>query len=345
MTSRRRITPRPAAQPELVVRPFEDADEPAAVALLERWLPHWPGDVGAISPAEFFRWKHTASPFGPSTMVVAESGGELVGFEGHMPWRLAAHGRELKASRGTDLCVHPSHRRRGLSVALRGAVALSDDVALTWSNPTDESRPGSVRFGRREVGRVSRFIRPGRSLGLIGRRALGARNPTLNDLVVDDVHAGEVLRRIADDFDRLSDVMARADRLSTVKDLSYLQWRYGRFDSYRAVSLAAGRGRGAGLAIFRVRRAGRFWMAELCELFVEGTDRATARKLFNELECAVPVDLSVGSFASVGDAWSCGFLPYRRGAMLVTLPRWETIAPDPTDRRSWALSCGDLELL
>jgi hypothetical protein len=70
------------------IRAFEPDDEPRVVELLQRAFGCWPRDIDGIEPREFFRWKHSASPFGPSICLVAETDGALTGFFGLMPWRL-----------------------------------------------------------------------------------------------------------------------------------------------------------------------------------------------------------------------------------------------------------------
>ena len=50
-----------------------------------------------------------------------------------MPWRLRVSGRVLATMRGVDLAVHPSYRRRGVSMAMRSAASFGDDVAFMWS--------------------------------------------------------------------------------------------------------------------------------------------------------------------------------------------------------------------
>ncbi|HEY2570920.1 MAG TPA: hypothetical protein VGI27_05580, partial [Solirubrobacteraceae bacterium] len=70
------------------MRDFADEDEPRVLELLQDAFGAWPRGWDGVQPAEFFRWKHHASPFGRSTMLVAELDGELAGFIALMPWRL-----------------------------------------------------------------------------------------------------------------------------------------------------------------------------------------------------------------------------------------------------------------
>ncbi|HEV2922995.1 MAG TPA: hypothetical protein VGW98_03115 [Solirubrobacteraceae bacterium] len=134
------------------------------------------------------------------------------------------------------------------------------------------------------------------------------------------------------------------DRLATVKDLDYLRWRYGQFDEYRALRTDAGEG-GGGMVIFRLRRHGPFWGSHVCELFVQRRDRRTARKLLGRVRDAASADFIECNFSSRRQAAQHGFVQYPDRSVLMTYPIQQNLVPDPTQRASWALSLGDLELL
>jgi hypothetical protein len=156
--------------------------------------------------------------------------------------------------------------------------------------------------------------------------------------------AGEILRDGAHASLLLARMKQPGDRLVTVKDLAYLRWRYGRFEEYRAVRADAGTDRG-GIAIFRPRRHGPFWVSHVCELFVEQNDPRLARHLLRKVRDAAPADFLSCSFPSRQDATRSGFVQYDRGTAVTTYPLRTNITPDPTQSASWSMSIGDLELL
>lgn len=131
----------------VTARGFVSTDEPDVLALLQTVFGEWPRDVRDVTPADFLRWKHIESPFGPSRMVVAEIDQRIVGFGAYMPWRFRVRGRIVKALRGVDFAVHPAYRRRCVSMALRASADLSGDTSLVWSNPNEQVRPGYVSPG------------------------------------------------------------------------------------------------------------------------------------------------------------------------------------------------------
>lgn len=330
--------------PAFKVRAFEAKDLPRVLKVLEAAMGQWPRDIQGVAPSEFFRWKHMLGPFGPSTLLVAEADGAAVGFVAYMPWRFEASGQILAAMRGVDLAVDPSYRRLGAAAAVRAPAHFPADNVFMWSNPNGQARPGGLSSGRREVGRLPYFVRPRGPLPDTIRRAWARGSKTAGQLRVEAETAAEVLR----DSARVAQLLAQAPqpvgRLATRKDLEYLRWRYGQFADYRAIRTDPGEGAN-GIAIFRPRRHGSFWFSHVCELLVEHDDRRTARHLLQQVRDAAPADFTSCNFSSLQHAALHGFVQLRGGTVLMVYPLQQNLVPDPTKRRSWALSFGDLELL
>jgi len=144
----------------VTVRAFESNDESRVVELLQRAFGRWPRHIDGVQPSEFFRWKHSTSPFGKSICLVAEAEDALIGFAALMPWRLRIGEQVLSAIRGVDLAVDPGYQRRGVSMRLIGAARghYSDEVALGWTNPNEYSRGGVLKSGRRKVVGLPRYV-------------------------------------------------------------------------------------------------------------------------------------------------------------------------------------------
>jgi GNAT superfamily N-acetyltransferase len=326
-------------------RPFEASDEGPVLDVLQAGFGRWPGEIHGVTPGEFFRWKHVASPRGPSILLVAEADDAVIGFGAYMPWQLKARGRILETMRGVDFVVHPSYRRRGVSMAIRAAANFPENIAFMWSNPNDISRLGGIKWGQREISGLGHFLQPCGSPRRTIRRAYGKGSKTPEPLPVEAETAGQIFRDGARAQLLLANTNVPHDRLATVKDLDYLRWRYGQFEEYRAIQADAGPDAG-GVVIFRPRRHGRFWVAEVYELFVKPSDSGSARRLFQQVRDATQVEFISCSFATRRDATRCGFvLPSRHRSVVMTYPLQENLVPDPTRSDSWALSRGDLELL
>jgi GNAT superfamily N-acetyltransferase len=328
------------------VRAFETEDEPGVLEVLQAAFGQWPRGIQGVTPSEFFRWKHMDGPFGPSSLLVAEADGAVIGLLAYMPWRFRASGQTLETLRGVDFALHPDRRRPGASSALTQAAVehFSSDLAFVWGNPNAQGTPVSLKSGWREVGRLPRFVQPrGPLLGTI-QRASGKSSKTPREMRVTAKSAAELLRGGALASLLLAPTKEPGDRLTTAKDLNYLRWRYGQFEEYRAVRIDAGED-GIGMAIFRPRRHGPFWVLDVCELLVEKNDRLIARHLLHQAIEVAPADFLSCSFPSRREAALGGFVQARGREVLVTYPLQQNLVPDSTRRASWALSRGDLELL
>jgi hypothetical protein len=327
----------------IAVRPFEADDEREVLDLLQEGFGQWPSGFRGVTSGEFFDWKHRAGRFGRSVLLVAHAEGAVVGFAAYMPWQFTADGRLLQTIRGSDFAVSSAHRRRGVSMALRAAASFSEDVVLRWGNPNDTSRLGAIKYGQQEAAGVAHFLQPRGALRQIVRRTRARRSRTPEELPVAAPSVGELLREDTHAGRLAACPPELRGRLRTVKDLAYVRWRYGRFEEYRAIETDAG---GGGVVIFRPKRHGPFWVAEVYELFVEENDRRAARRLFSHVRDATGADFISCSFSGRRQAALCGFvLPSRYRATLVVEPCVENLLPDPTRRDSWVLSLGDLELL
>jgi GNAT superfamily N-acetyltransferase len=322
----------------VAARELRVEDEASVLELLKVAFGAWPRGLDDGRPEELFSWKHRASPFGPSTLLVADVDGRVAGFLALMPWRLRFGGVVQETMRGVDLAVDPSARRRGVSMSLIGAARghYGPQIALGWSNPNESSRLGVLKSGRRRVAGLPMFVAPG-SPGRGGgeRRAAHAaaeRRDDAGNLLADQTLLGHVLEHAS----------GREGRITTAHTAAFLRWRYGALGVYQAVS--AERGDRCGIAIFRVQRRRGMRVARICELLFDG-DAALARELTRSVRRAARASLLTCAFPDARTAADCGFVRAPRTAMIATNPLHAELAPDPTLPRSWALSLGDLELV
>jgi len=111
------------------VREFEEADEAAVLALLQKAFGRWP-EIEAVSATDFFQWKFRRCPFGQAMLRVAEVDGDVAGVAAYMPWRFRDGQGEVHALRGADLAVDHAHRGRGVSMAIRAAARFDEVFAF-----------------------------------------------------------------------------------------------------------------------------------------------------------------------------------------------------------------------
>lgn len=329
----------------VAVRDLAPGDEAAVVDLLRRAFGAWPRALPGAAALDFFRWKNLDCPFGRSLLVVAEERGEIIGFVARLPWPMQLGGRPVMAIRGVDLAVDPAWRRRGVSLALMRAVIEREpaSIALNWNNPNRLSRGGLLQVGRRRPLTLPRFAAPGRGPRQILRPALD-RRARASEGAVSAPSAAQVLGDEAFVSRLLGELPARGERLETARSAAYLRWRYGHFDAYHAVRIGE-HPHAHGLAIFRLRRRRSFSFCEVCELLA--TDDRVARELLAGVKRSAPADILCCLFPSRAQAARCGLLA-QLGAIDLTVrrgPAYEGLPAEPTRRRTWGLSLGDVELL
>lgn len=267
------MTGRTAAPEIRAVRP-EDLD--AVLELLGASL-HWvPGELFR----RFFEWKHHENPFGPSPAWVAVEGSRVVGFRTFLRWEFEhPDGRVRRAVRAVDTATHPDAQGRGVFRAL--TVHALDELAregvdFVFNTPNAQSRPGYLKMGWQEVGRLPASVRPRGPGALVRMRAarvpaerwsLQASAGVPAPEAFADPHVDDLLRSLP---------APRA--LRTRRTRAQLAWRYG-FEplAYRVLALDGDVRRG--LAVFRVRRRGGATEAALCEVLAPGGDRRAAAAL------------------------------------------------------------------
>ncbi|HXF56077.1 MAG TPA: GNAT family N-acetyltransferase [Actinomycetota bacterium] len=332
-----------------VVRPYAPEDEGQVIDLLSLSL--GPGPTGART-REFFRWKHFHNPFGTSLMLVAELEGTIVGLRAFLRWGFMAAGRWVRGLRAVDTATHPEHRGQGVfsSLTKEALVSARGQADLVFNTPNDRSLAGYLKMGWRVVGRIPVHVRVVHPLRFVSRlRSLQSAHPTApTPASTAAPRASEVLARASGIDSLLQEVTAaRQDRLTTARDLRYLQWRYGQVPGldYRALTCEAG-GDVIGLVIFRVRPRGDLVEATISELVIRPGDRRTASRLLGSVRAAANVDHLTARFEPSLEPGmvSFGFVRAPGGVTLVTNPLNAGLLPEPTDLRSWGLSIGDLEV-
>lgn len=332
--------------PAVAIRPMEDGDVDAVVALLTRALGAGPGGADR---AELFAWKHLRNPFGRSVALLAEDGDALVGVRTFMRWRFAAPGAgEVQAVRAVDTATAPEVQRRGVFSALTRAGlerCREEGVGFVFNTPNSKSLPGYLKMGWREVARWPMWLRVRRPVRLAGaavRRNMSSGGPVAagSDRLRT---AGEALGRTS-----LAPVLATATSgLGTVRSAAFLRWRYAEGPlPYHGLFVDDP----PALVIARIRSRGSLTEAVVCEAL---GDTAALGGLLRELPRAVRADHAVAHFGPGTTARealrSAGYRRLPRAGMTFVVRPVEGVEPpaglpDPLREGSWSLSLGDLEL-
>jgi GNAT superfamily N-acetyltransferase len=319
-----------AQDEQLEVRSVSDEDLPQVLDLLQSSL----GWIPDAQYAAFYRWKHHDNPFGRSPAWVAVDRDRIVGLRVWLRWRFTRSGRSWDAVRAVDTATHPEYQGRGIFRLLTTAsldTLRGEGVAHVFNTPNEQSRPGYLKMGWVEVGKLPtavRFRSP-----VAAAKALRARVPAEKwslpteagspalDVLADDTEVSALAAALVD------------DRIRTHLDADVLRWRYGFGPlHYRGVR------DGGGIGLFRLRRRGPAIECVVGHLLAP--DDATRGRLLTRIARVSGADQVI----QITDRsyHRGGFFPLPGGGPLLT---WRALVEtDPPSLGDWDLTMGDVEL-
>ncbi len=320
-----------------LVRTFVPDDMSQVLSLLSASLGWVPDDHHAA----FFAWKHTANPFGPSPAWVAERDCRVIGFRAFLRWEFEQPGAVVAAVRAVDTATAPEARGSGVFTRLTrfGLAALAaEGVRFVFNTPNDQSRPGYLKMGWQEVGRVPLQLRLS-SPGSLAR-VVGAR--TAADLWSLPSEAGAPAADVLADGPAVAALLRSQPPptgLRTRLSPDVLRWRYAGFPALGYRALTGPGGVEDGLGLFRLRRRGGAVEAMLGDVLAPGGDARTVARLARDVLRVSGADYAVATAA--GRRWR-GFVPLPGQGPVLT---WRAAgAGGRLPIGAWDLSLGDVEL-
>jgi len=313
------------------------ADRQAILALCRTSL----GWSSADPDEAFFAWKHDDNPFGRSPSWVAEAGdGSLIGLRVFLRWGFRDQkGRAVAAVRAVDTATHPDWRGQGVfsKLTLDALPDLAaDGIDFVFNTPNDKSRPGYLKMGWSDVGKLPVAARLG-SVGSL-RRLRGAR--TGAELWSQPVTVGDPATEAFADRGAVAALLDRARRpvrLATDRSPAFLSWRY-RFGPLHYRVWRLGSSLSDGVIVFRVRRRGAALEIAICDVLAP--PRTRLRAPLRDIVRRVGADYMIAATSSVG--LTAGFLPaVGLGPVVTWKPINRTGVPVMKDLE---LVLGDIEL-
>ena len=313
--------------------------------------------------ADFWQWKHTDNPFGPSYGLYAwaEAQQIAVGLRTLLRWHFQSpDGQPIQAVRAVDTATHPDFQRRGIFSKLtqQALAELTEaEMHLIFNTPNPRSLQGYLKLGWQIVEKWPMFIKPLKPLGLL--KAI-SRRPTATpdqDLFQSTFQSGVLpwvafvnrYRNQLPTFITNWEASRAQVGYRTSRNLPYLQWHYGQHP-YILYGVCALEQAGAltGFAILRPNL--RYGLKEviITELFLQEPDRKIGQWLLKQLFKQLKGDYVVAHFAQ-GTLerqliTRSGFLKIpRQGRTFVVRPL-NPVPDDPYSPRNWDLTIGDLEI-
>lgn len=303
-------------------------DRSSILDLLQRSL----GGDGDPRYPDLFAWKHDLNHFGASPAWVALDGDRVVAFRAFMRWEFVRGGRVLRAVRAVDTATDPGYQGRGLFRTLTTHALESvraEGVDFVFNTPNSQSRPGYLKMGWREVGRIPaavRFTGPSGVLHAARSRVPADRWSTDLDVgvpVVDWLAGGGPGDRIG--------APADVREIRTNVDDAFLAWRFGTpLLGYRAVD------DGEHAVIVRARMRGRSKeLAVVAEFGDPVASQRLAAKVAKSAGCGYAIRIG-------GPNVSSGYVGLPGGGPILT---WRAVNDEGfPPLPNWALTLGDVEL-
>jgi GNAT superfamily N-acetyltransferase len=202
------------------IRPATPQDKPAMIELLKKSL-----GEGLIPKSEaLWTWKHEQNPFGASFVLLAEENGALIGLRAFMQWQWKWKGAVYKAIRAVDTATHPDHQGKGIFKKLtlqQLELCKQQGVHFVFNTPNDQSRPGYLKMGWVQQGRMPLKLKVLNPVALAyalafkkGKTAAGNDDPTPEQTWDPRV------------FGLMDNYAGNSDQLNTALSASYIRWRY-----------------------------------------------------------------------------------------------------------------------
>jgi len=191
------------------VRASTEMDTDRIVSLLKLSL----GEGSSEKSARYWDWKHRRNPFGISPVLLAEEEGELVGVRAMMRWKWAGSSAQYNGLRAVDTATHPAHQGKGIFSRLTRQMvemARSEGTHFIFNTPNEQSKPGYLKMGWREAGRLNVGLKFSLPLFRVPLPPPGGNVPeTLEELCLE-----------------WNERMKKDEGYFTPKSSQYLSWRY-----------------------------------------------------------------------------------------------------------------------
>lgn len=327
---------------EMQIRTATPEDIPSIVALLKRSL----GESLMPKSETYWRWKHVDNPFGNSPVLLAFDGDLLVGVRAFMQWEWTSSTGTQKAVRAVDTATHPEHQGKGIFKKLTLGLlenCKNNQVQFVFNTPNNQSKPGYIKMGWKEVGKFPIRFHVRRPLGIlfsIFKKA--SYQLPLADQSVTTCLAHPGLQSLIDKHRA-----AHAGKCITNHTLASLVWRYQDVPvvNYHACVLGTtAQIHGVAFYRFKVTRLG--IEMRIADVFISDASRRQEMQALL-LEKAAVAKAHYLTVAGVHHEFKFkGILstPKLNTGPIVTVREVNDRVPAFRDFSAWSPSIGDLEL-
>lgn len=311
------------------IRPAEENDITKIVELLKVSL----GESLMPKSEEYWRWKHVDNPFGPSPVMVAEDDNQIIGVRAFMQWKWTNGKEVINAIRAVDTATHPDHQGKGIFKQLTLELLKHCErkgVSMVFNTPNSKSKPGYLKMGWEEVGKLPVHIGIKNPLGVLKSKVVGSSDVEFLELNDPEYSLDNIFS--ADNLDMHMDA-----HWHTFYSFDHLRWRYLQIPIIRYSSHTDDK---AGI-IFRLKRTSMGKELRVCETFGE---RKAVMRLINSVYRRCKFDyISLDGFSGVRLP---GVLRIQRniGPDVTIRNLTLNIIDDYRNFKKWRPTLGDLEV-
>lgn len=329
------------------IRSATSQDKPAIIDLLKKSL----GESTIPKSEALWAWKHEQNPFGPSYVLLAEENNMLIGLRAFMQWDWVWGDQRFKAIRAVDTATHPDFQGKGIFKKLtlqQIDICKKEGVSFVFNTPNSQSKPGYLKMGWVEQGKLPLKFKLVRPLSLVYNKIRAEKKPVILADSDSPIQAWD-----SNVFNLVNKGAVTSNQLSTHVSNQYITWRYEKnpLFSYNYVT-----DNSSFIMIFRVKKHSFAKELRIVE-FILLNANVEAKKLDKQLK-KLSLDFAKENnidFVSMSGlqyslykpyfAWM-GMLPVRPLGPSITLKDLNMNEKFPTllEIKNWSYSLGDLEL-
>ena len=223
------------------IREASENDIPEIVKVLKASL----GEDQIELSEKVWRYKHIDNPFGNSIVLIAIEDEKIIGVRAFMRWEWQYESNKYSALRAVDTATHPQHQGKGIfkKLTLKAVdLAKLNNDNFIFNTPNDQSRPGYLKMGWKQVGKIYVGLKP--SLSFLKPKKSQQAYSIEKNISQTEI---EVL---CTDWNKMLEAKSG---LFTPKSAEMLKWRYEEnpLQSYEVIA-----GKGYYLAAYIKKEAG-----------------------------------------------------------------------------------------
>ena len=267
------------------IRKATQQDTPEIVELLRTSL----GESLMPKSDLYWNWKHVDNTFGESPVFLAVEKGEIIGVRAFMTWEWLNGDQRLKAIRAVDTATHPQHQGKGIFKKLTLSLleqCKNQGVGLVFNTPNNKSKPGYLKMGWEEAGKLPVKVGFKKPLNIAVNRIFRASQTEF--IPIDSMKYD--VRSAIDQYK--GSLKYQQTVFTTAYSSEYLKWRYVNVPiiEYGGLSCADA------LVIFRLKRGALGVELRICDAF--GAESEVGRLIKEVYEQLTFDYITIGGFAA-----------------------------------------------